>query len=102
MNRGPGAARTRHLGGVFISAEAEPDHGTGRTYRARTYFRDFNGRTREVTARGKTRRAAETRLMAKLRELSSARYGGTLEASDDFSAAAAVWIERIHAMVTEG
>lgn len=87
---------------MWISAEVSSAGEKASGYRARTYFRDFDGYTREVAARGRTRRAAESRLLEKLRERVSARYGGTLRAADQFSTAAEVWIDRIQVLVADG
>jgi hypothetical protein len=58
---------------------------------SRTSYRDFDGVSREVEAEGRTRSAAETNLLKKLRQRASSRHGGSLRSIDRFSVAAELW-----------
>jgi integrase len=65
-------------------------------------YRDFDGVSREVVARGRTRSAAEANLLRKLRERAASRHGGSLKSTDRFSVAAELWFEQITEMVDDG
>lgn len=71
-------------------------------YRATTYFRDFDGRTRQVEANGKSATAAESNLKAKLLERNNAGRGSKLKGSDKFALAADLWLKKFRQMVKEG
>ena len=66
----------------------------GSLYRARAWFRDFDGVRRMVERDARTEWAARTALETALAE--RARRGvGSLRGSDTFAAAAALWLERL-------
>ena len=81
-----------------------PSRGPGKPtyYRARANFRDFDGVRREVEALGRTKSAAEANLIRRMRARAAVRQGGWLTASDRFSVAADLWMERLRGMVSEG
>lgn len=65
-------------------------------------YRDFDGVTQEVIARGRTRSAAEATLLRKLRERASTRHGGSLKSTDLFAIAAELWFDQIGQMASDG
>ncbi len=65
-------------------------------------YRDFDGVTREVVAEGRTKSAAESNLLRKLRERSARRQGASLKATDRFALAADVWFRQVSEMVVDG
>src|SRR4051812_1064080 len=89
-------------GRVWVGPEGTPRKGKPASYRARAMYRDFDGVTREVVARGRTRSAAEANLLRKLRERAAARHGGSLKSTDRFSVAADLWFNQISEMVEDG
>src|SRR4051794_14600798 len=89
-------------GHIWTSELATGDPRKRPSYRARASFRDFDGVTREVKAEGRTRSAAEARLLVKLRERASAHHGGSLKSTDRFSVAAALWLEQLDEKVADG
>ena len=73
----------------------------GSVYRARAWFRDFDGVRRMVERDARTEWAARTALETALAE--RARQGaGSLRGSDTFAAAAAVWLERLERLARLG
>jgi integrase len=78
-------------------AKGKPD-----TFRAMTRYRDFDGRTRTVTAYGKSKTAAENNLRTKLKERTATGRSGELTALHRFSDAADLWMEKFRAMVADG
>ncbi|WP_406831512.1 hypothetical protein ABEG17_01630 [Pedococcus sp. KACC 23699] len=89
-------------GRIWVSPSPSRPSGKPKSFRARALYRDFDGVTREVKAEGRTKSAAEATLLAKLRERSGARHGGSLKSTDRFSAAAQLWFEHVDEMVAEG
>ena len=89
-------------GRVWVGPEGTLRKGKPASYRARAMYRDFDGVTREVVAKGRTRSAAEARLLSKLRERAAARHGGSLKSTDRFSVAADLWFNQINEMVEDG
>jgi integrase len=71
-------------------------------YRAVSYFRDFDGITRQVPAYGRTKTEAESNLKDRLRERVRARGGGTLTSLDRFSAGAELWFGELLQKVEDG
>lgn len=88
-------------GRIWVSVARTGRNGKPTAYRARAWFRDFNGVSAEVVAEGRTRTLAEQALMVRLRERTSARHGGTLKSTDRFSEAANLWFSRIEEMVAD-
>lgn len=66
---------------------------------ARTLYRDFDGRTRPVEAHGRTKTAATNALRTKLTERAKGGRGGELTATQRFSDAAELWLERFRKQV---
>lgn len=89
-------------GRVWVGPEGTLRKGKPAAFRARAMYRDFDGVTREVVARGRTRSAAEANLLRKLRERAVARHGGSLKSTDRFSVAADLWFNQINEMVEDG
>ena len=81
-------------GRIWVALAPGGRNGKPASFRARALYRDFDGLTREVAARGRTKSAAEARLLSKLRERASARHGGSLKSTDRFSVAAELWFEQ--------
>ncbi len=78
------------------------DKGKPDRYRAVAQFRDFDGRTRQVEASGRSSSAAANMLRQRLKDKSVSGRRGELTASDRFSAAAELWLARFERMVEEG
>ncbi|MBB5790762.1 site-specific integrase [Jiangella mangrovi] len=78
------------------------DKGKPIRHRAVTQFRDFNGRTRQVEAHGKTATAAANALREKLQRRVSTGKAGELTGMHRFSAAADLWMARFKGMVEDG
>ena len=78
-------------------AKGKPD-----TFRAETLYRDFDGRTRTVTAYGRSKTLAANKLREKLKERSETGRRGELTGMHRFSAAADLWMEKLRGMVAEG
>src|SRR5688572_4559413 len=76
--------------------------GRPTSWRARAQYRDFDGMTRRVEARARTKTEAEANLLQKLRERAAVRHGGSLRSVDRFSTAADLWIGRVSDMVADG
>jgi len=77
-------------------ARGKPD-----TFRAETLYRDFDGRTRTVTAYGPSRTTATNKLRQRLKERSETGRQGELTPMHRFSAAADLWMEKLRGMVAE-
>jgi integrase len=77
--------------------KAKPD-----MFQARANYRDFDGRTREVAARGKTKTSAANNLRTILKE--RAKRGGSdgLKPTDRFSAGAELFMANLKALINEG
>jgi hypothetical protein len=73
----------------------------GSLYRARAWFRDFDGVRRMVERDARTEWAARTALEAALAERAR-RGAGSLRGSDTFAAAAALWLERLERLARLG
>ncbi|SDR75765.1 Site-specific recombinase XerD [Nocardioides scoriae] len=71
-------------------------------FRARAYYRDFDGVTRLVEASGRTSTQASQTLRAKLQNRSQAGRRGELTSMSRFSDAAALWVQRIDSLVSDG
>jgi integrase len=77
------------------------EKGKADGYRSTTYFRDFDGRTRQVEANGSSKTAAESNLQTKLMERSSGGRGSKLTGADKFSLGAELWLGKFRQMVKE-
>jgi integrase len=89
-------------GKIRTCVDAVDDRGKPTRHRALATYRDFDGRSRQVEAYGRTRTAAENKLRQKLKERSQKGRTGDLTALHRFLEAATLWIERFESMVTEG
>jgi integrase len=78
------------------------EKGKADGYRSTAYFRDFDGRTRQVDAYGPSKTAAENNLQQKLIERRNGGRGSKLTGSDKFSLAADLWLEKFRQMVKDG
>jgi hypothetical protein len=74
---------------------------SGSLYRARAWFRDFDGVRRMVERDARTEWAARTALETALAERAR-RGAGNLRGSDTFAAAAALWLERVERLARLG
>lgn len=89
-------------GQIWVTKRAPSAGGKRTVYRARALYRDFDGISREVEAEGRTKSAAQTRLLKKLRERVQARYVASLKPTDRFSVAAELWLAHVTEMVADG
>jgi integrase len=82
---------------VHHDSKGRPDK-----FEARAYYRDFDGRTRQVAAWGKTKTGAANSLRTTMIE--RARLGGTdgLKPTDSFSVGAELFMANLKALVDEG
>jgi hypothetical protein len=71
-------------------------------HRAQAYFRDHDGRTRLVSAYGKTKSAAENSLRQKLQERAKTSRTGELTAMHKFRQAAGIWEAKFAELVADG
>ena len=76
--------------------------GRPTSWRARAQYRDFDGVTRLVEARARTKTEAEASLLRKLSARATIQRGASLQPVDRFSAAAHVWMNRLSEMVADG
>jgi hypothetical protein len=67
-------------GSISTSVERTDNKGKPAAYRAKTKFRDHDGRTRSVSAFGKTKTAAERALLNKVQDRARANQSGELTA----------------------
>ncbi|GAA1559799.1 hypothetical protein GCM10009789_11470 [Kribbella sancticallisti] len=79
---------------THTNAKGKPDG-----YRAVTNYRDYNGRTRQVEAYGKSATAAGSNLVARLKERSQLTSSGLLTLSTRFNVAADLYIARLEEKV---
>ncbi|MFC6161149.1 hypothetical protein [Kribbella jiaozuonensis] len=70
--------------------------------RASAYFRDHDGRPREVTASAKTKTAAEHRLLTKLRDRATITQSGELSPTDKINDLIDLWIEKLEERIEDG
>lgn len=76
--------------------------GGPKRYRARAYYRDFDGRTRLVEASGRTATQAGQNLRSKLQNRTLAGRDGDLTGMSRFADAADLWLSKVDDMVREG
>ena len=89
-----GLIRTEPVG---VDAKGKP-----KRFRARAYYRDFDGLTRLVEASGRTATQANQNLRAKLQNRTTGGRTGDLTAMTRFRDAANLWLSKVDAMVAEG
>jgi hypothetical protein len=82
---------------VHFDAKGKPD-----MFQARANYRDFDGRTREVAARGKTKTSAANNLRTILKERAERGGSGGLKPTDRFSVGAELFMANLKALVDEG
>lgn len=77
--------------------------GKADMFQARANYRDFDGRTREVAARGKTKTSAANKLRTILKERAE-REGGSagLKPTDRFSVGAELFMANLKALIDDG
>ncbi len=85
----------------LIRTDAVGAKGTKR-FRARAYYRDFDGVTRLVEASGRTSTQASQALRIKLQQRTQAGRQGELTGMSRFAEAADLWLEKIESMVVDG
>lgn len=78
------------------------EKGRATSHRSVAYYRDFDGRVRQVEANGRTKTQAEDNLTEKLKNRRRANKGIGLDAMDRFSVAAALWFARLEEKVRDG
>ena len=83
-------ARPRTPIGTF--GDISFDRGSGGSYRARTRYRDDDGRLRRVSATGATKREAERELKTVIASRSTYRASGELTADSSFVRLVEVWL----------
>ncbi|MGH3471299.1 MAG: tyrosine-type recombinase/integrase [Nocardioidaceae bacterium] len=76
--------------------------GRPKRYRARAYYRDFDGVTRLVEASGRTTTIATQNLRMKLQNRTLAGSHGELTGMSRFSEAADLWLSKFDDMVRQG
>jgi integrase len=81
---------------------AHDNRGKPTRFRAMALFRDFDGVTRSVQARGRTATQASQSLRLRLQSRSLAGGQGELTGLSRFAAAADVWLSRMDELVAEG
>src|SRR3954453_14053430 len=89
-------------GNVRSRAERKDAEGEVVSWRASAYFRDHDGRTREVTASAKTKGAAEHRLLTKLRDRAKITQYGELSPTDKINDLIDLWIEKLEERIEDG
>src|SRR4051794_36666102 len=77
------------------------EKGKADRFRAVAYYRDFDGKTRQVEAYGRSATAAANNLQTKLKERSQLARSGTLTSMTRFSAAVDVYLGKLEAMVND-
>jgi hypothetical protein len=82
---------------VHFDARGRPDK-----FQARANYRDFDGRTRDVTARGKTKTEASNNLRSILKARVKLRGSDVLKPADRFSLGTKLFMENLQALVDEG
>ena len=80
----------------------QDERGKPKRYRARAYYRDFDGMTRLVEASGKTATQASQNLRLKMQNRTLAGRHGDLTAMSRFADAAALWLTKVEELVVEG
>jgi hypothetical protein len=76
--------------------------GKAISHRAMANYRDHDGRTRVVSAVGRTKTAAENNLREKLQQRAKASGTGDLTAMHRFSQAAEIWERKFKELVADG
>jgi integrase len=71
-------------------------------HRARAQYRDHDGHTRQVSAFGKSKAAAENSLRAKLQERAKVSRTGELTAMHRFSQAVEIWETKFEGLIADG
>src|SRR3954447_13134661 len=89
-------------GRIRTCVDAFDKRGKPSRHRALAQYRDFDGRTRQVEAYGRTPTGAANKLRQKLKERSEKGRAGELTAMHKFSEAAALWIVKFEEMVADG
>jgi integrase len=70
-------------------------------FRAVSYYRDFDGRTRQLQRRGNTRAAAVNNLKIMLKERAAVARDGELTTAHRFREAASLWLDKVAALVAD-
>ncbi|MGW6277075.1 phage integrase central domain-containing protein [Kribbella sp. NPDC055071] len=82
--------------------DATNEKGKATSYRSVAYYRDFDGKVRQVEANGRTKTLAENKLLENLKNRRRANGGLGLDAMDRFSKAAQMWFEKLEEKVRDG
>src|SRR6266508_2789649 len=89
-------------GKIRTYVAARNEKGKPKSYRSVTNYRDFDGRTRQMEATGRTISEAESKLVDKLKNRRRANKGSGLAAMDRFSVAAELWFAKLQEKVRDG
>lgn len=81
---------------------AQDENGKPTRFRAMASFRDFDGVTRSLQARGKTATQASQNLRMRLQNRARGGAGGELNGMTRFSTAAKTWVAKIEDQVADG
>ncbi|GAA3128945.1 integrase [Kribbella aluminosa] len=89
-------------GSISASVERTDDKGKPVAYRAKTKFRDHDGRVRVVSAFGKTKTAAERALLKKVQDRAKTSQSGELTAMHKINHLLDLWEKRFEGLVNDG
>ncbi|MET9318312.1 hypothetical protein ABZX12_41410 [Kribbella sp. NPDC003505] len=89
-------------GSISTRVEKTDAKGKAVSYRSKANFRDHDGLVRDVTAFGRTKTAAERRLLQKLQDRARANQSGELSAMQKINHLLDVWEKRFEGMVADG
>jgi hypothetical protein len=89
-------------GRIHTRVEKTDENGRPTSHRAQAKYRDHNGKTRPVSAFGKTKTAAETNLLKKLKDRAQASQAGELTAMHRIRQAIEIWEEKFAELVAGG
>jgi hypothetical protein len=89
-------------GEIWTTPVHHDSRGRPDKFEARANYRDFDGRTRLVAARGRTKTEAANQLRTILKERAKRAGSGGLQATDRFSVGADLFMANLKALVDEG
>src|SRR6266542_2781074 len=89
-------------GKIRTYVAARNEKGKATSHRSVAYYRDFDGKVRQVEAIGRTISQAESNLVEKLKNRRRANQDAALDAMDRFSVAAELWFSMLEEKVRDG
>ncbi|TCC38868.1 helix-turn-helix domain-containing protein [Kribbella speibonae] len=89
-------------GRISTRVERTDAKGKAVSYLSKANFRDHDGRVRDVTAFGKSKTAAERRLLEKLQDRARTNQSGQLTSMHKINHLLDLWEKRFEAMVADG